>query len=299
MSGVVKAAKKVFKPVIKYAPIALGAAALVFTAGAALGVPGTAGGWGGAVSKLTQSLGAGDMLTNTLSGALTQAGYGAVLGGATSMLTGGDPLKGAGFGAAGGAVTGGLMGAAGMKTDPLGGIGENPASETAMGVTRTDLPGPPAGLDESAMASAAAEGRPFAGYSAGYGSEITGSGGAAALPGSATPAGSGGGGLFDPGGWVERNQGLVGYGVQGLGQGLMSMAQGDDAGRAGELALERDDRERRYIRENYGSGDVPGYRKVAETSGNPPPATRFDPASYQFDWVYDPAQGKIVKQPRQ
>jgi len=291
MSGITKSVKKVFKkvvkPIMKIAPIALGVGALVFTAGAALGVPGMAGGWGGAVSSLTSKLGATGTLANVLTGALTQAGYGAVLGAGTSLLTGGDFSKGALYGAGAGAASGGLMGGFGYQTDPLGGIGENPASETAMDNSALKQDLPPSGLDDSAIEAGAREGAWKLPSSPAYN------------PPSDLTKTTTGGGLLDQGGWVERNQGLVGYGVQGLGQGLMGMAEGDDMKEAGKIAVQRDREEREYIARNYGSGNVPGYRSAAAPVGNPTPAQRFDPASYQGQWVYDPAQGRVVFVPNQ
>lgn len=275
MSKVWKGAKKVFKKVVggisKVAPVALAAGTIFFTAGAALGVPGTAGGWGGAVSSLTERLGAGEVLTNVLTGAVTQAGYGAVVGGAASLLTGGDPMKGLQFGAAGGAATGGLMGGLGMKTDPLAGIGETgaaPSNTTGGGPINLNPAQGPTGVPLPASAAATA-------------------------PSTAAAPATGGGGLFRTGGWLERNQNLVGHAVKGLGGGLLGMAQGDDAVEAGELALERDEAERDYIRGNYGSGNVPGYRVLASTN-NPSPAQRFDPQTYNGRYQYDPKSGQIV-----
>ena len=122
MSGVVKTVKKVFKKVAnvvkKVAPIALGVGALVVTGGAALGLPALAGGFGGAVSSALGAIGvpATGALSSVLTGAVTQAGYGAAIGGVTSMVSGGDFADGAKMGAAAGALTGGLTGALGSAT---------------------------------------------------------------------------------------------------------------------------------------------------------------------------------------
>jgi hypothetical protein len=116
MSGVAKFVKKVFKTVGKVfkkiaAPV-LAVAGIVFTAGAALGIPILAGGLGGAVNAGLGALGINTAGTvgSTLAGAITHAGYGAALGGVTSAVTGGDFMKGAAMGALGGAVTGGVGG---------------------------------------------------------------------------------------------------------------------------------------------------------------------------------------------
>ena len=124
MSGVVKGVAKVFKKVVKVVkkvlPVILAAAAIYFTAGAALGVAGTAGGWGGAASGLVGKLGLGSTLSSVLTGAVTQAGYGAVLGGGLALVTGGDVGKGLLRGAAAGAITGGITGAITAPRDGAG-----------------------------------------------------------------------------------------------------------------------------------------------------------------------------------
>lgn len=331
MSGVAKGVKKVFKKVAKVAkkvlPIALGVGALVFTVGAALGVPGTAGGWGGAVSNLVGKLGAGEVLTNTLSGALTQAGYGAVLGGAFSAVTGGDFFKGAGYGALGGTATGGLMGAAGLPYDPFSGIGMEQAQagqpidltgrvqgagfEPVRGpgimdpnapVTTSPLPGSAiygGGGNTTMTGGATAAG--ITGRAGGVGHPAAGGGfspyASATAPISRAPATTGGG-LFSSGGWLERNQGLAGHVIGGLGQGLMASGEADATEEAYRLAIERDERERDYIRRNYGSGDVRGYRSFRAPTGNPTPPQRYDAPVYDFEYAYDPTQGRIVKVPR-
>ena len=130
MSGVVKTVKKVFKKVTnvvkKVAPIALGVGALVFTGGAALGLPALAGGFGGAVSSALGAVGvnATGALGSVLTGAVTQAGYGAAIGGVTSMVSGGDFKDGAKMGAAAGAITGGLTGAFGSATRAVSGAAQ-------------------------------------------------------------------------------------------------------------------------------------------------------------------------------
>ncbi len=100
---VVKVVGKIGKVVMKIAPYALAAAAVVFTAGSALGLglPTFAGAIGGVVSKLGLSV----AVSGALTGAITSAGFGAAIGG---VLGGKKGLK-AGFLA--GALTGGVMGA--------------------------------------------------------------------------------------------------------------------------------------------------------------------------------------------
>lgn len=105
MSGVFKAIGRVFKAVvktvIKIAPYALAAAAVVFTAGAALGVLPA---FGAAVGGVVSSLGLSAAVTGALTGAITSAGFGAAIG----FVTGGK--KGLQKGALMGALTGGVLG---------------------------------------------------------------------------------------------------------------------------------------------------------------------------------------------
>jgi hypothetical protein len=283
-----KAIGKVFKSVTKVVkkilPVVLAAAAIYFTAGAALGVAGTAGGWGAAVSSFTSQMGATGVLGQVLTGAITQAGYGAALGAGTSLLTGGDPLKGAATGALTGAVTGGVMGGIGMNTDPLSGIGENAASGSPITVEGL----PPAGLDASAVEAGAAEGL-WSAPSA-----------VAANPAAAAPAAApSGGGLLSKGGWLERNQAIVGLGgqaVAGVGQGLIAGAKSEDEAES-KLALEREKAAR--IRANYGNLG-PGLLKpedvahVQEQAGTrPTPGQRFDPRTYGGRWVYNTESRRV------
>jgi hypothetical protein len=185
MSGVAKGIGKVFKKVvdvgIKIAPYALAAAAIYYTAGAALGVPALAGGWGAAAGGLGTTLAGGSgVLASTLGGAITTAGYGALAGGAGSLLTGGKLSQGLTMGALVGGATGGLLGAA-----------------TAPAATGTGLAG---GAGEDTLAG---------------GADIAAGGAPAVAAPAANP------GILGQGGWVERNPILAGLAVQGIGQGLM------------------------------------------------------------------------------
>lgn len=120
MSGVVKGVKKVFKAVGKVAkkvlPFALPIAAAVFTVGGALGIPAMAGGWAGAVGKLTGN----GLLGKVIGGAVTQAGYMGLAGGAVGGITGGTKglKKGLGYGQIAGAAIGGIGGAIGYAGNP-------------------------------------------------------------------------------------------------------------------------------------------------------------------------------------
>jgi hypothetical protein len=99
--------KKVVKTVVKIAPFALAAAAVVFTGGAALGILPT---FSAAVGGLVSSLGLSAGVAGALTGAVTSAGFGAALG----FVTGGK--KGLQKGALMGALTGGVLGAVNPAT---------------------------------------------------------------------------------------------------------------------------------------------------------------------------------------
>jgi hypothetical protein len=106
VSGIFKSIGKIFKSivktVIKIAPYALAAAAVVFTGGAALGLLPT---FAAAVGGVVSSLGLSAAVTGALTGAVTSAGFGAALG----FVTGGT--RGMQKGALMGLLTGGVMGA--------------------------------------------------------------------------------------------------------------------------------------------------------------------------------------------
>ena len=115
----------------KVAPIALLAAAAFFTFGAALGI--TAG-WGAIVSGAMAKVGLSGALANVVGGAVAQAGYGALAGGAMGAVTGKGLLKGAQQGALAGAITGGVAGGFGL------GPGTTAGSPTASGVAPPSAP---------------------------------------------------------------------------------------------------------------------------------------------------------------
>ena len=141
MSGIIKSVTKAFKKVVpnlrKILPYGLAIGALVFTAGAALGALPS---WGTAVQGVVAKLGISETMAGILTGAVTQAGYGAALGAGGAFLTGKDPGKGALLGALTGAVTGGVSGGMGYETDPLKSL--NPDTGAPAGV-----PGPTEALD--------------------------------------------------------------------------------------------------------------------------------------------------------
>jgi hypothetical protein len=100
-----------------------------------------------------------------------------------------------------------------------------------------------------------------------------------------------GGGLFGPGGWVERNGTLVGNAVSGLGGGLLrGMAAKDEA-----RSIEERDRRRAA---NYStSGD--GLMTRAATgqlragAGNPTVAEKYDPLTRRIEYRYNPETGQV------
>ena len=98
--------KKHWKKVL---PIALLAASAFFTFGISLGA--INGAWSAKVGTLVSKLGITGKIGNILSGAIVQAGRGALLGGLTGTVTGQGFVRGAAAGAAIGAVTGGVTGA--------------------------------------------------------------------------------------------------------------------------------------------------------------------------------------------
>lgn len=285
MSKVVKGIKKVFKKVVKVvkkvAPIILAAAAIYFTAGAALGVVGTAGGWGAAAGSISTSVGATGTLGSVLTGAITQAGYGAVIGGVMSSANGGSFSEGAGKGAIAGAVTGGVMGGFGGAAAPT-------AQPTA-GVT----PPPATGIDPTTMSAAdeaAAMGGNFS-HETGMASVNTATPppvNPASTPTPTPPPNSGSG--LAKGGWLERNQSFAGSMVSGLGQGLMAKGAGD-----AEIDALRE--RQKIINENYsGANPSAGFTPLAASKGGQSPMDRFDPNSYgAYEYQYNPQSGRIER----
>ena len=111
--GVKKVVSKVSKVVKKAAPLLVVAGALYFTAGVAMGLPGAGAGWAASVKSWVSTV---PVIGEGLSGAMlktavTYAGYGAVGGLATALVTGTDPWKGIKQGALAGAVLGAGSGA--------------------------------------------------------------------------------------------------------------------------------------------------------------------------------------------
>lgn len=300
MSGVIKGVGKVFKRVAggvsKILPVALAAGAVMFTAGNALGVTSS---WGDAVKSVTDSLGMGSTLSNVISGAVTNAGYGAVAGAATSAIAGGDVMQGTQYGAAAGAVMGGAKGAYDSYAGSGDGGGGPAPSEAASG---GDSPATGAKVETAPPPSDAAQGARnglLRNNMPGSTTTTAGTPANAATGGAAPGATSAGAsGIFDKGGWLERNQGLVGNTLTGLGKGLLAA----DAGDAQVKAMkERAD----IIRANYGgqrTGLLTASSNTQATAGQQPgmaPQQRFSAAGVQGQYVYDPATGRYVLVPAQ
>ena len=193
--GLWKGIKAVGKTVKRVAPYAMFAAAAFFTAGAAMGLGGIfAGGWGGAVSAAISKLGLSGTIANVLGGAVAMGGYSALGGGALGALTGGAEgfHRGVGSGAKWGAVAGGVM----------GGFGVGP------------------GLQAAGTESVGAHGVPDTPIGTGGG-----------LSGAGSGAGTGVGlkeglsAVFGKGGFMERNAGLLGPMLQGIGGAIVGNSQ--------------------------------------------------------------------------
>lgn len=274
MSGIAKGIGKVFKRVAKVvtkvAPVVLGAAALYFTAGTALGLTG-GGMWGQALSSgIGNTILGSSTLAQVVTGAVTQAGYGALAGAATSALTGGDPLKGAAAGALGGAVTGGVMGGFGLGTDPfVKGFG-SPTEQTAIDPQLTADTGAAKGLIAPEDASSLIPGKGDNGTGFGLG---------------ASAGKSAAQGFFDKGGWLERNQPIVGNLISGIGKGLLSN-EGDKYETYAKMQKEQADR----VAANYRTGT--GWLIKPTASQQPaPPAEQIAAQSPQAPQA---ASGQLV-----
>ena len=192
--GISSIASKGFSVVKKLTSSAWNAATSFFTFGSSLSLEGITTGWSNAIGGVLGALGIqGGTLGNVLSGAIEYAGYGALGGAATAAVTGGDVGKGALQGAAVGALTGGIAGA----TRPTGVLDQVSAGPSSAPPTSGPF-GPPQGADIGASA----------------------------------PMASNGGALnrlFEPGGWLERNQAIVGPIIAGLGEGALgAMAAKDE-----------------------------------------------------------------------
>ena len=299
-SNVGKTFKKVFSNPVTAIAATLAIGAIIFTGGAALGLAplGIAGGWGAAASSLFGSMGATGTLGTLLTGAVTQAGYGAVLGGVLGAVTGGSDglTKGLTTGAIAGGLAGGVMGGLGMATDPLAGA-FGAASESAGGVALPSVANADA-LAPGAGFQAAGATPPPTGFTTGLNAALPAP--TPLLPGMASsgPAGAVTGKTVGTGlsGWIERHPTLVGSAVSGLGQGLAGAASAGDETDAINAEYDR-------IDANYkvGPGALTRYEPGASKYQTPEEkygrsgGSRRQSARTRRRFRYDPAVGRVVQ----
>lgn len=279
--------RRVGKALKKVAGPALAIGAIAFTAGAALGLPAMAGGWGGAVSGALGKVGlsSSSVMGRVLVGAVTQAGYGAAIGGVAAAATGGDITDGTSKGALAGGLSGGIMGAMGMGTDPLarafgqgGDITAPAASNTLASPVGGAMPAMAEGTGLYAAAGGAAPGAM-----------------APSLPVAGGPAAAAGTGP----GWLNNltgNSGLMtlaGNALAGIGSGGADKLAADERFRLQQAGFdfERDMR-----------GELVAANDGIRDYGQPLPATMnaravgptAAPAVGKGRYEYDPALGRIV-----
>ena len=270
MSGAVKAIKKVFrkavKAVKKFAPVILAAAAIYFTVGAAQGVAGTAGGW------LSSGLGLSGTLGSVVSGAVTQAGYGALIGGGLAAVTGGDVSKGLLRGAVAGGVTGGLTGAFTAPATNLGAAsGSNRIAQPLPGGTTVS-----GGVGPNTLIGAADKVQQTKGLLERFGDFAQ----------------------TDPGG------NIIGGAIQGLGSGIGAFAQADAEVEAAKLRAGQEEAEREQIAANFGVGGGGGLLtgSTLGTTPRPSPTQQFTPTTVLAKargamWRYNPETGQLELTP--
>lgn len=275
-----KAFKKVAKFALKVAPYVLLAGAAIFTGGAALGLPAFAGGWGAAAASFTQTLGLSGTLGSVVTGAVTNAGYGALLGAGGAALTGQSITKGAQLGAAAGAVGGGISGFAAAPVPPAGDLSggvpmaasPNTGTGFSFDTARSVIDAPAAGAGTTPAAGAAptaVTGNPAA------------AGAATATPGSAPGVASPGTGF---GSFLKDNQTLLGNAIAGFGQAYLE-------GKAEEDRIDR-------YRENYDVDPSVYTQPVGEGPDRPTPREAYGDrrrSKKRRRWVYDRNSNEIVR----
>jgi hypothetical protein len=279
MSGVLKGIGKVFKKVartvIKIAPYALAAAAVVFTGGAALGVLPT---FGAAVGSVVGGLGLSGAVGGALTGAITSAGFGAAVGG---VLGGKKGLK---QGALMGALTGGAIGALSPATfgaGPAVAKGADIAARVPLGIESagsltpsiTGIPSASGGLLQAGTAAATA---PVAGS---VGSTVLSATAPAAVPAS-------GGAL----GFLNSNPMLASQLLGGVSQAFAP----NEYKQRSKAEQEQFERQSGFAYGGAYSGqtDPFGVRDL----GQPPavqPGNYYTPRPKR--WQYDPATNKVVE----
>lgn len=270
---------------------ALSAGAAVFGAGAAAG---TVGG--------------------ILSGAVTTGLAGGVLGGAISAISGGNFFDGFKTGAISGALAGGI-GASGLLGDL--GIGGSAAASSTAGienVVSTPMNSTFSGMIADSGASglatagnvvgdtigtAASNGAANAavGGAANAGSAASGAAGAienvASTPMNPTLSGLNAPGLFDKGGFIQRNGELIGGAISGVGKVL----SGDTAQAAAKAnnqgAMDRQVQAQDNTAGNYDlSGGLMGGNNTDQGNGRPTPTQQFGQQannnSGAWEYYFDP-----------
>lgn len=255
MSGVLKSVGKIFKSVVKVvkkiALPALAIGALVLTGGAAIGALPSLG-------TMIGGLGLSSGVTSALTAAVSTAAKGALVGGVTSAISGGNVLQGAGMGAGVGFAAGGLLGAGGLL---------------AKGATAATGAG---GVGGTAAAGSAIQNA---------GAVVAGGGAApvaAGVAGAAAPVASAGGGLLS-------NPLVLGQIITGAGQGLGNAMAAKDQRKFAED-------ERRRVEESYAGGlgllASDGY--VSADPNRPTPSQRYDPFAYRGQYQFDQNLGRVV-----
>lgn len=306
LKSIGKIFKKVVKVVMKVAPFALAAAAVIFTGGAALGLPFAAGGFSAAMGSVVSAIGISGPIAGILGGALTGAGMGAAVGG---ILGGKKGLK-AGF--LTGAVTGGFMGAlnpgmTGVMKNPTTGAwttkgawAASQAGNTAAASSTGAVSGG-GGLAPSPIAPGAAPVTPLtAGGGSGFQpltslapsnagsslggynfSQYVGNGGGATGVGSGAAAGGGGG----IGGFFGQNPGLAGQLLQTVGGVLGGGGEGDAERK---LMKQKYEEERKMAEFAYGGVYAGRDNPFGVQPYAPPPPGR---------WRYNPATNAVEEVP--
>lgn len=268
MSGLFKSIGKIFKKVAKvvkkFALPALAIAAVIVTGGAALGLIPAIGGIAiTGVGSLAAALGAPAAVATILSTAAT----GATIGFGTSLLTGGNPIKGATMGFVTGAVAGGIGQLAGGIGGAAGGAAPATAGAATQGsqvigtlpVTGQTLSVPVAQAASGGIGQAAASGA-----SSAVGSTVASAGRAAT-----------GSGIL---GFIERNPMIASSLMKGIGGAI----QGDP--RSDELKRRRKSYDGVDFWQPYGVDDPEG-----QEAGE-----RYDGAVYgSGGFEYDPQSGTV------
>lgn len=254
-AGLKKTFKSISKNPLKAIPLAFAAAAIVFTAGSAVGALPS---WGSAMASATSSFGLSPTMTSVLTGALTNAGYGAAIGGGLSLVTGGDASTGATIGGAIGAVTGGLSATApatGINT----GTGTPSGPLNTSGTSPTGVMGGTSVVTNPVLAAGAAP---------------------AAAP------------LIDP-----STQTIVGGLASGLGQGLLSGQSAKDEAEA-LAKRDREQHAWVQGNYQMGGGLLSPGDVPAEGVNPDPATRFSADFYDDREFAWDPAAGKLVRKPK-